>query len=57
MNSLITNNEISDLLDNHHIDAEIFRVMKAFHEFKGIMYTGTYYADMLLMENSVVHAL
>jgi hypothetical protein len=31
--------------------------MHALNYFKGVMYTGTYYADTILMENSVVHAL
>lgn len=31
--------------------------MNAFNYFKGIMFTGNFYADTVLMENPVVHAL
>ncbi|CAK85449.1 unnamed protein product (macronuclear) [Paramecium tetraurelia] len=57
MNMTTINNEISNQLDNNHVDANIYRMMKALHYFKGNMFTGTYYADMILMENPIIHAL
>lgn len=57
MNMTLINNEISNLLDNNHVDANIYRMMKALNHFNGKMFTGTYYADMLLMESPIIHAL
>ncbi|CAD8135141.1 unnamed protein product [Paramecium pentaurelia] len=57
MNMTLINNEISHQLDNNHVDANIYRMMKALHYFNGKMFTGTYYADMVLMESPIIHAL
>ncbi|CAD8053652.1 unnamed protein product [Paramecium sonneborni] len=57
MNMTLINNEISNQLDNNHVDANIFRMMNVLKHFKGKMFTGNYYADILLMENSIIHAL